>query len=396
MAIQTVTPECTHYKNLEELVPFLQEEKEHIYQISLQPMLDEKAEVSDDQSLGYGSTQLGFTDEGFEQFCRTLGTAHWVVQQTQRPGLATDLLNDRIFELNKHSAFAKTELIIDGRTNRIIGTVSNKYVGYSNHTLLRTISDTLSDKAGKQQDMFGLDFGNFKIQEAYSYNSRLFLRLLSEHKNGFIYGKGGHGDDITQTGLEISNSMSGGHALKLSYFLRRLVCANGLVVPTGSQSGRVIHTGSASSFSNRVNRAVASIAGSLKNAHTLINRLYGLDFQPDKMVNANLTQTICHVISGRDLKQELGHKVRLPLREKEELKAQEIKQKEEELLLQLILRTLGSKVIHSPWRDNVSMFDFINIFTETANSLDHKEKIATQMNAGKLADHIANNKKKFA
>ena len=229
-----------------------------------------------------------------------------------------------------------------------------------------------------------------------SNKSRLFLRLLSEHKNGFIYGKGGHGDDITQTGLEISNSMSGGHALKLSYFLRRLVCANGLVVPTGSQSGRVIHTGSASSFSNRVNRAVASIAGSLKNTHTLINRLYGLDFQPDKMVNANLTQTICHVISGRDLKQELGHKVRLPLREKEELKAQEIKQKEEELLLQLILRTLGSKVIHSPWRDNVSMFDFINIFTETANSLDHKEKIATQMNAGKLADHIANNKKKFA
>lgn len=395
MAIQTTTPECTHYKSLEELVPFLQEEKEHIYQVPLQPMLDAKAEINDDQSMGCGSTQLRFTYEGFEQFCRTLGTAHWVVQQTQRKGLATDLLNDRLYELNKHNSFANTELIVDGRDNNIIGIVSNKYTGYSNHTLLRDISNTLSGNNEKQQDMFALDFGQFKIQEAYSYNSRLFLRLLSEHKTGIIRGKGGNGDDITQTGLQISNSMSGGHALKLSYFLHRLVCANGLVVPTGNQSDRVIHTGTATSFSNRVDKAIANIAGSLKNTHTLINRLYGIDFQPHKVVNANLTQDICHLISGRDLRSEIGSEVKLSLWEKEELTAEEIKAKEEEKLINLIMQKLGSSVVHSPWRDNVSMFDFINIFTETANSQENKEKLETQKSAGNLADMIAKNRKKF-
>ena len=46
-------------------------------------------------------------------------------------------------------------------------------------------------------------------------------------------------------------------------------------------------------------------------------------------------------------------------------------------------------------RDNASMFDFINIFTEYAKDLKPIKKIETEEKAGALADWIAKNKRKF-
>src|SRR4029077_7654005 len=68
--------------------------------------------------------------------------------------------------------------------------------------------------------------GEFVFKEAYSINSRLFLRLVSRTVKGVISGRGGAAKDVSEIGVEVSNSMAGGHAVRLSWFVFRLICAS--------------------------------------------------------------------------------------------------------------------------------------------------------------------------
>ena len=54
------------------------------------------------------------------------------------------------------------------------------------------------------------------------------------------------------------------------------------------------------------------------------------------------------------------------------------------------------RVFRSPMRDNASMYDFVNIFTEHAKGLPDGQKIDVETKAGSLASWIAENKRKFA
>jgi hypothetical protein len=47
------------------------------------------------------------------------------------------------------------------------------------------------------------------------------------------------------------------------------------------------------------------------------------------------------------------------------------------------------------YRDNASMYDFINIFTEDAKTLRYGQKIDVETNAGALAAWISTHKRKF-
>ena len=58
-------------------------------------------------------------------------------------------------------------------------------------------------------------------------------------------------------------------------------------------------------------------------------------------------------------------------------------------------KEFSNKVFNSKYRDNASMFDFINVFTEYAKDQSIQEKIEIEEKSGVLADWIAKNKKKF-
>ncbi len=55
----------------------------------------------------------------------------------------------------------------------------------------------------------------------------------------------------------------------------------------------------------------------------------------------------------------------------------------------------SQKVFSSGFRNNASMFDFINIFTEAAKEMTPAKKLETEEKAGILANWIAKNKRKF-
>ena len=54
------------------------------------------------------------------------------------------------------------------------------------------------------------------------------------------------------------------------------------------------------------------------------------------------------------------------------------------------------RVFRSRLRDDASMYDFVNIFTEHAKGLPDGQKIDVESKAGSLASWIADNKRMFS
>ena len=189
---------------------------------------------------------LKFNEYGFQAICNLTGAPAAALHQLQTPELASKVLNDLMDGLlNADRTANSSEIVLDESTGVVIGVVSQKYVGYSNDAFLRDVLICLDE------DNDGALFpttSDFVFKVAYSINSRLFLRLVSKSVKGVISGRGGTGKDVSEIGVEVSNSMAGGHAVRLSWFVFRLICANGLVAQVAGSKGRIVHSGAEESF----------------------------------------------------------------------------------------------------------------------------------------------------
>ena len=106
------------------------------------------------------------------------------------------------------------------------------------------------------------------------------------------------------------------------------------------------------------------------------------------------------MILGKDLEQ-LGSDNLKNLTE--ELKQFDKKDREHQRNMKLIAEipnliggVHSDKVFKSRYRDNASMFDFINVFTEEAKKYEPIQRIQIEKSTGEFADFIAKNKKSFA
>ncbi len=59
-------------------------------------------------------------------------------------------------------------------------------------------------------------------------------------------------------------------------------------------------------------------------------------------------------------------------------------------------REFSNQVFKSPFRNNASAFDFLNIFTEYANHCQPAQRLEIQGKAGTLAKYIGENARKFS
>ena len=179
--------------------------------------------------------------------------------------------------LNTDRRANSSEIILDESTAVVIGVVSQKYVGYSNKAFLRDVLICLDE------DNNGALFPDtmtsfFKV--AYSINSRTLLRLVSKSVKGVISGIGGTGEDVSEIGVEVSNSMAGGHAVRLSWFVFRLICANGLVAQVAGSQGRIVHSGDKESFRKRLYASGRGLFASLGRSKHMIENLASIQFDP--------------------------------------------------------------------------------------------------------------------
>jgi hypothetical protein len=382
----------TSIKTLEDVADWISDTQRSLSRIRVEGVLEHGAAFRDDEYLGDGDTVLHFNQPGFQALCQKLGCSQDLLERLETPTLASQVLNDLLAQREVRQELSGEEFVMDERTGTIIGLVSKTYVTYSNQDLLANITSRLKHLPQEQ---------GFVFQEAYGINTALTLRFVSMQKHGTIKGRGGECEDKTKLGLEFVNSMVGNSSVRINYYLYRLICANGMMVPASESVNRVFHSGRKDSFQQRMDRCFSEVVRNLDQLTEMLQSLGAMHFEPAQLArDRNLTEQIFGVISGS--KQELCEKEELFLRYSQEASAAErekMRQEHDARLIGLIPNHFGGehtdRLFKGNFRDGATLFDFVNVFTEHAKKQTPSRKLDIEEKAGALAKFIANNAKKF-
>ena len=364
----------------------------NLTRIPIKGFLQNNSTFRDDEYFGDGDYLVHFNNRGFQAFCNTIGFRLDHLALIESPTLTTQVLNDLIRQRRIYDRLKNHEFVIDNSKNTIIGLVSKSYIGYSNKEFLTDIEKTIIKLPGN---------GGFEFFEAYGINTELTVVFKSQKKHGVIFGKGGKSEDKSELGLQFKNSMVGTSSVNLNYYLYRLACANGMMVPASQAINRVYHSGSKDTFHDRMDRCFNEVYRKIDTLKDMLEKLGNINFDPWKVAQDNiLCNRIFDIIPGtkqkmsENFKKHLRYPKNISNEDKENLRI-----KHDATLIEKIPNFLGGEhsksVFGSNWRDNTNMFDFINIFTEKAKTESISDKLSIEEKSGALAKYIAENAKKF-
>jgi hypothetical protein len=379
-------------ETLKEVQDCIQDTQKHLRRVPVVGILSRNAVFNDDEYLGDGEVALRFNQHGIRAFCQRIGFRFDQLSMLEAPSLASQVINDLIQQAAIKTKLDDEEFVLDERTNTIIGMVSSTYVGYGNEQFLADVLEFLSSLPNDEK----LEFG-----EAYSVNTELTLRWCAVKRHGIIRSHGSEAEDRTRFGLDFKNSMVGTSAVRVNYFLWRLVCANGMMVPAGSSINRVFHSGNRDSFKFRLGQCFREVMRKIDCLGQLLETLGAMRFEPQRLAgNGATNERIFEIIPA--LKEEICAKEELFLRyppQSSEASKRQMRVKHDARVIGLIPKHYGGqlagRVFQSRWRDDATVFDFVNVFTEYAKNCTPSKKLAIEEKAGELAKYIAENKRKF-
>ena len=389
---QEITFDC-----IDGMMTYLEEEKKNTLRINIGDLLGQVACFSDDRSFGKSEYSFKFNSPAMYDLCRILNLYLPMLEQLEKPGLASDILNDRINSKGLRDKLNKTQFVFDEPSKTVLGLVGVSYVGYSNQDFMDDVCFSLS---GEKQKSWIPNFGEFDFSTSYSINTHLSLRLKNESKKGIVKGKGGEAEDVSVLGLQISNSMAGGKALQMAYFVERMVCANGLILPVGGAQARLIHAGHRENFNKRLAEKMADVVGSLETVKKTIELLGDIDFNPEKLAKQLDLKKLYSIIPGKDLEQLGSDKLKNLTGDLKQFDKEDREHQRNIQLINEIPNLIGGnhsdRVFNSNYRDKATMFDFINVFTEEAHKYEPSHRIQIEKSTGEFADFVAKNKQSFA
>jgi hypothetical protein len=382
------------FQELGEVYTWAKNEHQRLARIPIKGCLKHGAKFIDDEYFGDDHTAFKFNQNGIRSLCSYLGIRLDILELLERQNLATEVLNDLLAQRGIQDGLRTRELIVDESENMIIGIVSDSYVGYSNFQFLNDIGK-LVNLGASQTSLFPQE-DDFVFKGAYSINTQMSLRFTMKKKVGVVKGHGGVGIDETELGFQFKNSMVGDASVNINFFLYRKICANGLVSPAGSSVNRVFHSGKVVNFSERLGNAFGEVSSRIGQAGKMIEYLGAIEFNSELLAQMNRSEMIFDIIQGS--KGQIVEKYKIPDTLRTGNKEENRILREAEIIShipELFGGEHSRSVFSSHWRDNASMFDFINIFTEHAKELVPSMKIESEEKAGILADWIAKNKRKF-
>jgi hypothetical protein len=174
-------------------------------------------------------------------------------------------------------------------------------------------------------------------------------------------------------------------------------CSAPIAQVAGSE-GRIVHSGAEDSFRKRLYAAGTGLFKSLSRTKRMIENLASIHFDPLGLAKHADLKMLFSIVPDRDLKQEAILRTNsknyggLPKRGGEVARMADA--------IATLPFCLGGRealrVFRSHLRDNASMYDFVNVFTEHAKDLPDGKRIDVETRAGSLASWIAENKRKFA
>ncbi len=369
------------FTSLDDLKKHVKMTETHINKVSLKSLLDDKACFFDDSRFGLKNNNFGFTEYSYKALCQYFAIPIGLIDEITQEGLASSLLNDFMTNNKGRQNTDDVHLIVNEQQQKILGIVTSTYVYYTNNEFINAIEEFLNSGDAHENEAV--------IDSAHYHNTRLFIRLITKIEAGITTGRGGTKKDITKIGLQLTNSMVGDLPVRASFFLYRMLCANGLVVRTNEIVAMVKHAGRRESFDRRISKRITALLEEAQKVRELLKGLAEVPFDPKKMVKAGLANDVLDTVP--EMRSTLRAKIFLD-RESEIEDPKKRKEWRETAYIEAIPRVYGRehslRVFNSTWRDNASMFDFINVLTEYAKELPIMQRLQVEENVGELADQV--------
>lgn len=378
---------------IDELREWVHVTQTHLRRIPIAGVIENGARFLEDEYLGDSETMLRFNQHGIRAFCQRIGFRFDQLAMLESPSLASEVINDLVQQSAIKAKLQDDEFVLDQSSNTILGIVSRTYVSYTNEQFLTDVTEFLS-KVGKDDA--------YQFHAAYGINTELTVRYCSEKRHGVIEGPRGTGQDRSRIGLEFKNSMVGTSSVRLNYFLYRLVCTNGMMVPAGSAINRVFHSGKHESFKARLTNCFWEVYRKLDFLQEMLTTLGAITFEPEMLAaNEAACERIFEVIpaSKQTILEKEGFSLRYPA-ECTESDKKTLRRQHDAKVIGLIPEHFGGetskRVFGSTMRGGkATVFDFVNVFTEYAQNCSPSQRLDIEERAGTLAKYIADNAKKF-
>ncbi len=384
----------TQFASLKDVDGWISGNEDRLERVSIRELIEKGYRFFDDEHFGDEDRFLRFNQNGIRVLAQKLSLRLDTLQRVERPGLISDLLNDLIVQQDMIERLEDHDFVVNTRSDTVLGAVSKSYVFYSNQDFIQDIQDLLS---GGQIAFFPKDsLGRFRYVNGFSVNTQLFLRFILRVESGRVTGPGGEGEDVSEIGIQFKNSMVGDAAVSLQYFVNRLLCANGLIVPAGASQARVFHSGKRESFMKRLERSFREVERKIGSTGTAVKSLMAIPFDPESLARTKMTAKVFDIIPGS--RSRIMQEHRIPKRHKPRMTPAERTEYEASIIDWIpatFARKYAARVFNSTYRDNATMFDFINIFTEYAQTQPIHKRLEIEERAGVLADQIVKNKRKF-
>jgi hypothetical protein len=368
--VKKVKPQS--FKDLQSIKHYCNEERQRIKYQPIGEYIENKATFMEDETFGTSSRKVQFNEIGFSDWCKLLKLSASFLEGIDKENLATQVINDYLIKENVRGKLKSYRFVVDiSDDNTVLGIVSNNYQVYTNYDLLEDLNNNYK---GFYKD--------FEMIESYVENTNLYLRLLSNDINsGIITGYEGDYPDKSRIGLQLSNSMTGKGSINIAYFIYRLVCSNGLIVDTGKVSSHIWHSGYKKTFLSRIDKRLPEVIQNIDRVREMLIRLVEIPFDEKRLVSLGGADQVYKIIPLRDYEKNIRKKL-------EEDKVFEF---DADMMKGPIRRNKGNlsaKVFNSPYRNNQSMFDYVNLFTEFAH--DPKHSLETRMDIERKTGHFVN------
>jgi hypothetical protein len=369
------------FTSLNQLRSYIEEENVNVTLVPLENFISSNALFTDDEFFGRGKYWVSFNENGYYSFCEKLGIPSAFIKSLQEDNLASKVINDFLSSSGKKEEMKNYSLVINKSNNTVLGLVGKNYLKYSNKEFLDDLSVA-----------FPKLYSQYDFAEGYIINTKLYLRLLSPKLiSGYTKGTYYEGNDFSKIGMQLTNSMVGNSSVKVNYYIFRALCSNGLVVKALESETKVMHSGKKESIIKRLNNNITPIFKCMPRIETILKDLVKLEFNPRTLVQLNAQDIVYNIISLNPQEQNRRKNIR---------KSQDLMEFDCNILSQYPYRYGGSvskQVFESRYRNNQSMFDFINVLTEYAHSsqISTQEKIRIEEKTGDLVNWLIINKTKI-
>lgn len=364
-------PVATHsFGDIDELEHFCDQEKRSIKYHDVDEFNGSYFE--DDCRIG----DLTFNESGMQAFLQRMEAGSGLydtLKKINRPGLSTQVINDLMVTDRASENLGRSRFVIDESLNEIIGMVGQRYQPLHN---LDVVKNIVKDKS--------LDFDNAVIS-----NTRLSLSFLDKAEGMEMKSHGQDGKDFIKFGSRILNDLIGRTAVKGSVFTQRMLCTNGMCHTSNLGSIRQIHVGDYERLTDRFGEIITLCKSEYEIIKDKFEKLASIEFKPSV-----LAQLGCPVDILPDIKKERLWKPSSLLKGDDRTDAI----KNTSAYIDSIPEKFGGETTLAVWRSSYRpkkvMFDFIETFTENANSSDYEpmQKLEIQEKAGELVDWTLQNR----